>query len=100
MRSQSFQGHPVALEILIVSDHPLSNMVENMPSHTKTPPELVMFEQRAGCVKVVLPKKEMVALSIAMQRRSVPRDRAPEQRPLPIKVFMDQHNRHHLLIIG
>ena len=63
-------------------------MVEKMPSHTKTPPEFLMFEQRVGCVKVVLPKKEMVALSVAIQRQNMARDRAPEQRALPIKVVM------------
>lgn len=60
-----------------------------------------MFEQRVGCVKVVLPNKEMPALSVAIQRRKVPRDRATEQRPLAIKVVMDQHgSQDHLLIVG
>ena len=59
-----------------------------------------MFEQQVGCVKVVLPKKEMPALSIVIQRRKVPQNGATEQRPLTIEVVMDQHGSQDLLIIG
>ena len=74
-------------------------MVENMPTHTETAAQFFMFEQWVCCIKVVLPKKEMPALSVAIQRRKVPRDRATEQRPLAIKVVMDQHGSQYLLFI-
>ena len=70
-----------------------------MPSHTETPPEFLMFEQRVCCVKVVLPKKEMPALSVAIQRRKVAQNGATEQRPLPVEVVMDQHGGQYLLLI-
>ena len=80
-----------ALEIVIIADHPLSNMVEKMPTYTETTAKFLMFEQRICCIKVVLPKKEMPALSVAIQRRKVARNGATEQRPLAVEVVMDQH---------
>ena len=41
----------------------------------------------------------MAALSVAIQCRKLPRDRATEQRPLAIKVVMDQHGSQDLLLI-
>ena len=63
-----------ALEIIIVADHPLSNTVEKMPTPTEKAAEFLMFEQRVCCIKVVLPKKEMPALSVAIQRWKVARE--------------------------
>ena len=70
-----------------------------MPTHTETVAEFLMFEQRVCCIKVVLPKKEMPALSVAIQRRKVARNGATEQRPLVIKVVMDQHGSQYLLLV-
>ena len=58
-----------ALEVVIIANHSLSNTVENMPTHTEPAAEFVMFEQRVCCIKVVLPEKEMPALSV--ERRKV-----------------------------
>ena len=58
-----------------------------------------MFEQRVCCIKVVLPKKEMPALSVAIQRRKVARNGATEQRRLAIEVVMDQHGSQYLLLV-
>ena len=70
-----------------------------MPTHTEPAAKFVMFEQRICCIKVVLPKKEMPDLSVAIQRRKVARNGATEQRLLA--VVMDQHgNQDLLLIIG
>ena len=62
-------------------------------------PEFLMFEQRVRCVKVVLPKKEMTALSVVIQRRKVPRNGATERRALAIEVVMDQYGSQDLLLI-
>ena len=58
-----------------------------------------MFEQRICCIKVVFPKKEMPALSVAIQRRKVARNGATEQRPLAVEVVMDQHDSQYLLLV-
>lgn len=43
----------------------------------------------------------MAALSVAIQRRSMPRDQPPKHRPLPTNVFMDDQSRNHsVLIVG
>ncbi|XP_048552630.1 uncharacterized protein LOC125532728 [Triticum urartu] len=63
------------------------------------PPEFLMSEQRVGCVKVVLPKKEMTALSVAIQCQKVLRDGATEEWPLVVKVAMDQHDNQDLLLL-
>ena len=70
-----------------------------MPTRTETAAEFLMFEQRGCCIKVVLPKKEMPALSVAIQRRKVAQNGATEQRPLPVEVVMDQHGGQYLLLI-
>ena len=58
-----------------------------------------MFEQRVCCIKVVLPEKEMPALSVTIQRRKVARNGATEQRPLVVEVVMDQHGSQYLLLV-
>ena len=58
-----------------------------------------MFEQRVCCIKVVLPKKEMPALSVTIQRRKVARNGATEHRSLAIEVVMDQHGSQYLLLV-
>ena len=88
-----------ALKIVIIADHPLSNTVENMPTHMETATEFLMFEQRVCCIKVVLSKKEMPALSVAIQRQKVARNGATEQRPLAVEVVMDQHDSQYLLLV-
>ena len=70
-----------------------------MPILTETTAEFLMFEQRVCCIKVVLPKKEMLALSVAIQRQKVARNRATEQRPLAVEVVMDQHGSQYLLLV-
>ena len=46
-------------------------------------------------------KKEMPALSVAIQRRKVARNGATEQWPMAVEVVMDQHgNQYLLLVIG
>ena len=70
-----------------------------MPTHTEPAAEFVMFEQRVCCIKVVLPEKEMPALSVAIQRRKVARNGATEQRPLIVEVVMDQHGSQYLLLV-
>ena len=70
-----------------------------MPTHTETAAEFLMFEQRVCCIKVVLPKKEMPAPSVAIQRRKVARNGATEQRPLAIEVVMDQHGIQYLILV-
>ena len=93
------KGILFALEIVIVADHPLSNTVEKMPTHTETAAEFLMFGQGVCCVKVVLPKKEMPALSVAIQHRKVPCNAATERRTLAIGVVMDQHGSPDLLLL-
>ena len=88
-----------ALEIVIIADHPLSNTVEKMPTHTETAAKFLMFEQRVCCIKVVLPKKEMPALSVAIQRRKVARNEATKKQPLAVEVVMDQHGSQYLLLV-
>ena len=88
-----------ALEIVIIADHPLSNTVEKMSTHTETAAEFLMYQQRVCCIKVLLAKKEMSALSGAIQRRKVTRNGATEQRPLAVEVVMDQHDSQYLLIV-
>ena len=58
-----------------------------------------MFEERVWCLEVVLPEKEMAALSVAIQRRKVARNGATEQRPLAVEVVMDQHGSQYLLLV-
>ena len=58
-----------------------------------------MLEQRVCCVKVVLPKKEMPALSVAIQRRKVARNGATKHGVLAIEVVMDQYGNQDLLVI-
>ena len=70
-----------------------------MPTRTETATEFLMFEQRVYCIKVVLPKKEMPALSVAIQRRKVARNGATEQRLLAVEVVMDQHGSQYLLLV-
>ena len=62
--------------------------------------KFLMFEQRVCCIKVVLPKKEMPALSVAIQCRKVPRNGATKRHMLAIEVVMDQHGSQYLLVIG
>lgn len=88
-----------ALEVVIIADYSLSNTVENMPTHTEPAAEFLMFEQRVCCIKVVLPEKEMPALSVAIQCRKVVRNGATEQRPLAVEVVMDQHDSQYLLVV-
>ena len=70
-----------------------------MPTRTEPATEFVMFEQRVCCIKVVLPEKEMPALSVAIQRRKVARNGATEQRPLAVEVVMDQYGGQYLLLV-
>ena len=88
-----------ALEIVIIADHPLFNTVKNMPTHTETTAEYLMFEQRVCCIKVVHSKKEMPALSVAIQRRKVARNGATEQWSLTVEVVMDQYGSQYLLLV-
>ena len=58
-----------------------------------------MFEQWVCCIKVVLPKKEKPALSVAIQRRKVAQNGAMEQWLLAVEVVMDQHGSQYLLLV-
>ena len=58
-----------------------------------------MSEQRVCCIKVVLPEKEMPALSVTIQRWKVARNGATEQWPLAVEVVMDQHGSQYLLLL-
>ena len=70
-----------------------------MPTRTEMTAEFLLFEQRVCCIKIVLPKKEMPALSVAIQRRKVAGNGATEQRPLAVEVVMDQHGSQYLLLV-
>ena len=69
-----------------------------MPTHTETAAKFLMFEQRICCIKVLLPKKEIPALSVAIQRRKVAQNGATKECPLAIEVVMDQHGSQDLII--
>ena len=98
-RNQSCQRHPLCTRNSHHSRPPPVNTVKNMPTHTETTAEFLMFEQRVCCIKIVLPKKEMPALSVAIQRRKVAQNGATKQRPLAVAVVMDQHSSQYLLLI-